>query len=194
SKFKKMEEEAVEGLQQIAAVDEALAKAMYRMGFRALEEVAEASVEELRGIQGLPDPSMAEVIKEQAAATMERLRNERITELATRDEPPTERERLLCVRGLGARTLTLLEDGGYKSLASVVKEDADRLGIRTGLGLKKAAAVKAAAEEFTRTEEQLYAEARARAAAAPAAEPEEEDSPREAESNDSEGTAEATAG
>src|SRR5690606_14486228 len=56
SKFKKMEEEAVEGLQQIAAVDEALAKAMYRMGFRALEEVAEASVEELRGIQGLPDP------------------------------------------------------------------------------------------------------------------------------------------
>jgi N utilization substance protein A len=92
---------------------------------------------------------------------MERLRNERIRELATREEPPAERERLLCVRGLGARTLTLLEDGGYKSLASVVKEDADRLGIRTGLGLKKAAAVKRAAEEFARTEPQLYAAARA---------------------------------
>ena len=68
-------------------------------------------------------------------------RDERLRELATRDEPPTERERLLCVHGLGARTLTLLEDGGYKTLASVCREDEDRLGIRTGLGLKKAAAI-----------------------------------------------------
>ncbi|HZO14440.1 MAG TPA: transcription termination factor NusA, partial [Polyangiaceae bacterium] len=42
SKFKKMEEEAVSGMQQIDLVDDALAKSMYRMGFRALEEVAEA--------------------------------------------------------------------------------------------------------------------------------------------------------
>jgi N utilization substance protein A len=161
SKFKKMEEEAVSGMQQIDLVDDALAKSMYRMGFRALEEVAEAGVDELSGIQGIADTDHATRIKEQAANTMERLRQERLRDLATREEAPTERERLLCVRGLGARTLTLLEDGGYKSLASVVKEDADRLGIRTGLGLKKAAAIKRAAEEFARTEQQLYAAARA---------------------------------
>jgi N utilization substance protein A len=144
---------------------------MYRMGFRALEEVAEAAVEELRGIQGMTEESTASSVKEQAASTMERLRDERITELATREEPPLERERLLCVHGLGARTLTLLEDGGYKSLLAVVKEDADRLGIRTGLGLKKAAAIKAAAEEFARDEQRLYLEARIAAEARKAAEP-----------------------
>jgi N utilization substance protein A len=163
SKFRKMEEEAVEALQQIGLVNEALAKAMYRMGFRALEEVAEAAVEEIAGIQGIPDQEMATRIRDDAASTMERLRYERLRDIAIRDEPPTERERLQCVEGLGARTLTLLEDGGYKTLASVVREDADRLGIRTGLGLKKAAAIKRAAEQFAKNEQRLIAETRERA-------------------------------
>ena len=59
----------------------------------------------------------------------------------------------------------LLEDGGYKTLSSVVKEDADRLGIKTGIGLKKAAAIKKAAQEFAAKETELYAQARARLAA-----------------------------
>ncbi len=162
SKFRKMEEEAVEALQQIDMVSETLAKAMYRMGFRALEEVAEAGVDELRTIQGLGEGDLAEQVRVEAASTMERLRFERLREIAMRDEPPTERERLLCVEGLGARTLTLLEDGGYKSLTAVVKEDADRLGIRSGLGLKKAASIKRAAERFARDEQRLYEETRAR--------------------------------
>ncbi|RLB60257.1 MAG: transcription termination factor NusA [Deltaproteobacteria bacterium] len=177
SKFKVMEEEAVEALQQIDLVSDALAKAMYRMGFRALEEVAEASVEELAGIQGLGDEAHAATIKDQAAETMDRLRDERLNDIASREEPPTERERLLCVPGLGARTLTLLEDGGYKSLAAVVKEDEDRLGIRTGLGLKKAASIKRAAEDFARRERELYAASRdaseAKSAVEPEAEPDE---------------------
>ncbi len=164
SKFRKMEEEAVEALQQIDIVSDALAKAMYRMGFRALEEVAEASVDELSTIQGLTDRAMAEQVKVNAASTMERLRFERLRDIAGREEPATERERLLCVEGLGARTLTLLEDGGYKTLAAVVKEDADRLGIRSGLGLKKAASIKRAAERFARDEQRLYAETRERLA------------------------------
>lgn len=162
SKFRKMEEEAVEALQQIDMVSDTLAKAMYRMGFRALEEVAEAGVDELSTIQGLTERDQAEQVKVEAASTMERLRYERLREIAMREEPPTERERLLCVEGLGARTLTLLEDGGYKSLSAVVKEDADRLGIRSGLGLKKAASIKRAAERFARDEQRLYAETRER--------------------------------
>jgi N utilization substance protein A len=166
SKFRKMEEEAVEQLQAIPGIDEALAKAMYRVGFRALEEVAEASVEELAGIQGISNQDAAQRIKESAATTMERLRDEQIRALATRTEAPTERERMLCVPGIGHRTLTLLEDAGYKSLSSITREDADRLAIRTGLGLKKAAHVKKSSEEFARRERELFDAARAAVAGA----------------------------
>ncbi len=176
SKFKKMEEEAVEALQQIEVVSDALAKSMYRMGFRALEEVSEAAVEELASIQGIDNDEAARTIKETAATTMERVRDERVLALATRDEPPTERERMLCVPGIGARTLTLLEDGGYKSLASLVREDEDRLGIRTGLGLKKAAQVRRAASEFAQCERELFAVARASLASAQPPAEEEVDS------------------
>ncbi|MBI4955674.1 MAG: transcription termination/antitermination protein NusA [Myxococcales bacterium] len=168
SKFKKMEEEAVEQLQQIDLVTEPIAKAMYRQGFRALEEVSEAQLDELATITGIGDAEHAKELKEQAQSTLERLRDERIRDLATREEPPTERERMLCVPGLGTRTFALLEEAGYKTLASVLKEDEDRLGIKSGIGLKKAAALKAAASEFARHERELYAAARAKYA--PAAE------------------------
>src|SRR4029078_4438145 len=43
SKFKQMEEEAITQLGRIDGVSETVARNMYRMGFRALEEVAEAT-------------------------------------------------------------------------------------------------------------------------------------------------------
>src|SRR5215218_8723947 len=53
TKFKQMEEEAINALQQMDLVTETIAKSMYRLGFRALEEVSEASIEELAAIPGL---------------------------------------------------------------------------------------------------------------------------------------------
>ncbi len=54
-KFKQMEEEAIAALQQIEGVSETIARSMYRLGFRALEELAEASEQELAAIPvGLP--------------------------------------------------------------------------------------------------------------------------------------------
>jgi transcription termination/antitermination protein NusA len=170
SKFRKMEEDAIEGLQQVDGVSEAVARAMYRMGFRALEEVAEAGLEELGTIQGLEEMT-ADELKVQARGTMDRLRSERLRQMAVSEEAPTERDRLLCVPGIGARTLTLLEDGGYKTLVSVVREDPDRLGIRTGLSLKKAASVRDAAEGYAREERALLAAARAAYEAEQAAAP-----------------------
>src|SRR3954463_13317046 len=70
SKFKQMEEEAITALQQIEGVTEAIAKSMYRLGFRALEEVSEASIEELAAIPGFGGAEMAERIKAQADTTM----------------------------------------------------------------------------------------------------------------------------
>jgi N utilization substance protein A len=130
-------------------VTETIAKAMYRAGFRALEEVSEASVEELAAIAGLGSAEAAEHIKAKAEETMEQLRQERIRSASARTEPLTDRERLLFIRGIGERTIVLLEEAGYKSVDDLLREDEDRLAIRTGLGIKKARAIKQGAREFT---------------------------------------------
>ena len=164
SKFRKMEEEALCVLQRIDSVNEALARSMYRAGFRALEEVVEASVDELTGIAGVGDSDAAQRMKQQAAETVERLRKERILDVALREEPPTDRERLLCVPGISMRVMTLLEEAGYKTIAAVLKENEDKLGIRTSLGFKKATAIKEAIGDYVRGERELLEKVRAEAA------------------------------
>ena len=166
SKFRQMEDEAIQVLQRIDGVDETVAKAMYRQGFRALEEIAEASVEELAGVQGLANPENAERIKKRAEETVEIVRQERIRNAALKTEPVTERERLLLVRGVGERTVVQLEEAGYKSISELLREDEDRLGIKSGLGVKRVRALKQSAKEFVQNERLILAEARRVALAA----------------------------
>jgi N utilization substance protein A len=177
SKFRQMEEEALAALKDIDGVDEDLARAMYRLGFRALEEIAEATVEELVPIQGVGTPEAAVDLKSRAESTMERLRKDRIDEASQRAEPLTEREKLRFVRGVGLRTLQLLEEAGYKTVLELVKEDPDRLAIRTGLGIKKARQVQAGASYFLESEAREIEVARAAWAARVAAE--EQDKPED---------------
>ena len=184
SKFKQMEEESISALSLIDGVDDNIAKAMYRLGFRALEEVAEASIEELAAIQGVGSPETAGKLKENAEVTMERLRQERIQAASSKTEPLTDRERLLFVRGVGERTIQLLEEAGFKSVDDVLREDEDKLAIKTGLGIKKARAIKQGAQSFLDNEHKLLEHARAEAkkslkAPAPAAVPAEGDTTRE---------------
>jgi N utilization substance protein A len=152
SKFKQMEDEALTALREIEGVEDELAKAMYRLGFRALEEIAEASVEELVPIQGVDNQDRAQSLKKSAEAAMERLRHQRIGEASSRAEPLTDKEMLRFVRGVGMRTLQLLEEAGYRSVPDLAREDPDRLAIRTGLGIKKARQVQQGAEYFLQTE------------------------------------------
>jgi N utilization substance protein A len=159
-KFKQMEEEAISALQQIDGVTEAIARSMYRLGFRALEELAEASEQELAAIPGLAGAEAAQRIKDAAESTMERLRQQRIQAASSRVEPLTERERLLFVRGIGERTIQLLEEAGYKSVEDIHREDEDKLAIKTGLGIKKARAIKQGAEHFLASESKLIEAAR----------------------------------
>lgn len=170
SKFKQIEEEAMIALQQIEGVSDQVAKSMYRLGFRSLEEVGEATVEELAAIPGLGGNEVAIKIKEQAETTMEKLRQERITAASQRAEPLTERERLMFVRGVGQRTLTLLEEAGYRSVEDVLREDVDRLAIRTGLGIKKARLIRQGAQYFVDSEQKALDAARKAALAVAAAE------------------------
>jgi N utilization substance protein A len=166
SKFKQMEEEAIAALQQIDGVNETIARSMYRMGFRALEELAEASEQELAAIPGLGGPEAATRAKQAAEETMERLRQQRIQAASSRTEPLTERERLLFVRGIGERTIQLLEEAGYKSVEDIHREDEDKLAIKTGLGIKKARAIKQGAEHFLTSESKVIEAARREAARA----------------------------
>jgi N utilization substance protein A len=167
SKFKQMEEEALAAFREMDGIAEDVARAMYRLGFRALEEVAEAAVEELVAIDGVADPEAAEELKTKASSTMEKLRQERITQASTSAQPPTDREVLRLVRGVGLRTLQFLEEGGYRAVRDVVREDPDRLSIRSGLTNRKARLVQAAAKEFLETEAKEIELARSQLAARP---------------------------
>jgi transcription termination/antitermination protein NusA len=160
-----MEEEAVAQLQQVDGVTEALARGMYRLGFRTLEELAEASEQELATMPGLGGAEAATRIHTSAETTMERLRQERISAASSRIEPLTERERLLFIRGVGERTVQLLEDAGYKTVEDILREDEEKLAIKTGLGIKKARAIKQGAEHFLSSEAKAIEAARREAAA-----------------------------
>jgi len=149
SKFKAMEEDALTAFREIEGVDENLARAMYRLGFRALEEVGEAGTDELTTIDGIQGLDGAKALQQNALAAMDRLRMERLETAVSRTEPPTERELLQLVPGVGLRTLQFLEEGGYRSIRDVVREDPDRLSIKTGLSNRKARAVQAAAKVFS---------------------------------------------
>ncbi|MCA9632352.1 MAG: transcription termination/antitermination protein NusA [Myxococcales bacterium] len=148
SKFKQMEEEALAALREIDGIDDELAKQMYRLGFRALEEIAEAAVEELVTIPGVEDIAAAEDLKARAEGTMERLRQERLAEATSRAESLSDRDMLRFVRGVGLRTLHLLEESGYRTVQDLAREDPDRLAIKSGLGIKKARLVQLGAVQF----------------------------------------------
>lgn len=148
SKFKQMEEEALAALREIDGIDDELAKQMYRLGFRALEEIAEAAVDELVTIPGVENTAAAEDLKARAEGTMERLRQERLAEATSRAESLSDRDMLRFVRGVGLRTLHLLEESGYRTVQDLAREDPDRLAIKSGLGIKKARLVQLGAVQF----------------------------------------------
>ncbi len=169
SKFKQMEEEAITALLQIEGVNDSLARSMYRFGFRALEELAEATEEELGGIPGIGADAGVKHIKEAAETKMEQLRLARIEAAITKVEPLTERERFLFIRGVGERTVTHLEEAGYRTVEDVLREDEEKLAIKTGMGIKKARAIKQGAEQFLKHEWKTIDEQRKAAKVAPAA-------------------------
>src|SRR5262249_6792118 len=124
---------------------------------------------ELSGIPGVGNADVAGRIKEAAETAMETMRQARLEDASKRQEPLTERERLMFVRGVGERTVEVLEQQGYKTPEDLLKETEDKLAIRTGLGIKKARLIRQGAQHFLDTESKAIVEARKSAAAAPAA-------------------------
>ncbi|MDH5673908.1 MAG: transcription termination factor NusA [Myxococcales bacterium] len=174
SKFKVMEEEAIAAMASIENIDRVEALALYKQGFRTLDEVAEASEQELGAIDGLGGPANAASLAQRAAEAMERRRLERITEAVAGQSVLTDKERLTLIRGVSPRVSELLFQAGYRSAEELLAEDdIDRLAIRTGLGSKRARSIRDGVEVFmeqdaTRVEEGQRAAREAEAAAAAA--------------------------
>jgi len=152
SKFRQMEDEALGALREIDGIEDEVAKAMYRLGFRALEEIADATIEELVAIDKIGNEERAQELKDAAERSMESQRQTRIGELTARVEPISERDKIRVVPHVGPRTLQAIEDAGYRSVDDLGREDPDRLALRTGLGVKKAKSVRDGAKHFLQLE------------------------------------------
>ncbi len=168
ARFRQMEEQALSELGRIRSADEEMVKSFYRMGFRSLDEVAEAHDDELQTIDGIDTAERAAQIRRAAAAAMEAHRLERVAEAKGRAEPLTEREHMLLAPGITERIVEALEHAGYRSVPDIVREnDVDRLAIRTNLGNQKAQEVKEGVGRYLEQEmeavKQAQREARARA-------------------------------
>ena len=70
SKFRELEEGSVSSLQKIPGVREPLARSFFRMGFRTIEEIADASIDELTGVVELGDEA-AEKLRDAAIAIVD---------------------------------------------------------------------------------------------------------------------------
>ena len=159
TKFSEREKLAIESLAMIRGIEENMARSMYKLGFRTVEEVAEADAAELAGIPGLGDTEQVLAIQKAAEETMEEMRQARIRSLASRPEPLAERERLLLVWGIGERTIELLAQAGYKSVNDLAaEEDIDRLALKTGLGIRKARQIMEGIRRYLDSEAVILAE------------------------------------
>ncbi len=167
SRFRQMEEQALSELGRIRSADEEMVKSFYRMGFRSLDEVAEAPDDELMTIEGIESAEHAARTRREATAAMEAHRLERVAEAKSRVEALTERDHLLLAPGITERIVEALEHAGYRSVQDVLREgDVDRLAIRTNLGNQKAQQVKEGVTRYVNEEmeavRQAQREARAR--------------------------------
>lgn len=143
SRFRQMEEQALEEIARIPSASDDTVKSFYKMGFRSLDEISEAPDEELLTIDGVEDAPTAARIRSEAGQAMESHRHERIAQAKQRVEALTEREHMLLARSVTDRIANALESSGYRSVQDVHREtDVDRLAIRTGLGIQKAQEVR----------------------------------------------------
>jgi N utilization substance protein A len=149
TRFRQIEDQAMAALSMMAGVDENFAKSLYRAGFRSLDEILEASEQELGQIEGIGTTARAEKLKADALAAEGAWRQRRIEEAVERGEPLSDRDMLLLCAGVSERVADALERGGYKSLTDVLREnDVDRLAIKTNLGNQKAREIKEGVARF----------------------------------------------
>ncbi len=151
ARFQQIEEESMYALTLLGRGED-VARTLYKMGFRSLDEVIDAPDSELASVDGIGADAVPN-IREEAGKAMEALRLSKLEKLSGQAEMPSEHDRLLLVQGVSTRVCERLEEGGYTSVSDIEREaDTDRLAIKTGLGNQRAVEIKSAVEAFLRDE------------------------------------------
>ena len=146
TKIKQIEEEARVSLSEIETISEYIQDTLFKYGYHAAWEVAEAKISELAAIPGFTEESAARV-KEMArkAGASQRIKaieqsSQNIGEALLESHGLlSETQRLMLVKNVSDKLIEQLRNGGYNSVEQVQKEnDAERLSSSCGISVKKA--------------------------------------------------------
>jgi N utilization substance protein A len=163
SRVKELREFAEKSLGALPGVNEVLIETLYAHGFRMAKDIAEANPEVLTQVPGI-DPELVPAMQEKArgqmggdAEALDKLERERqqrrLEEERKHPDELSQDERLARVRGIGTTNVDAFKQSGYGMVEDIVKEtDLTRLGNVSGIGIKKARQVKAAAEHYLQEE------------------------------------------
>jgi N utilization substance protein A len=176
SRVKEMREFAARSLGKLPGVNDLLIETMYAHGFRKSQDVAEASPDVLAQIPGIDVTKIADMqaaarsqmIEDSQELTRMEAEREAARQAEARRHPDelNQNERLLRVRGVGEKTIEQLATGHYATVEALVAEqDLMKLADSTGIGIKKARQIKAAAENYLVEEGKLREELNAERAA-----------------------------
>lgn len=160
TEFAEKEESAIASLAELDGVGPEMARSIYKLGFRSLDDLVEVDPSELAAIPGLGGPETAARIRTAAEARLDELHREKLQAAGAQGRRLTDRERLMLVRGIGHRTVESLAALAYYSVEAVAEEDPDRFAIRTGLGIRKARQLVSHCQQFLDLERRIYSEAR----------------------------------
>ena len=169
AEFAEKEERAIKSLADVDGVGADMARSIYKLGFRSLDDVVESDVNELAGIPGLGGAEAAARIRADAEAKLDAEHRDKLRAAGAQGRRLTERERLGLVRGIGHRTIEQLAALGYQSIEDISKDDPDRFAIRTGWGIRKGRQIIENVAQFVEAEKAIYEEARAQRPVAPPA-------------------------
>lgn len=149
-RFKEMEEEALSALARIEGLGDDGARALYKMGFRSLDEVAEAPDDELASIVGNEHVG---AVRAGANQARELYRQERVREALATTEVLSDREILQLIRGVSENVAESLEKAGFGNIDAIIAEgDVDRFTLRSGLGAQRGQVVWDSANAFVGAE------------------------------------------
>lgn len=160
SKFLQTEREAVDALSAIEGVSTNVAQTLYKLGFRSVDDIAEAPAEELAGVPVVGGIDAGNRLKNAAIASLENDRQRRVREVAQGDDAVSDRLLLSLVRGMNETLLKALEEAGVRSPAQLRDASDESLSRELSVPTRKARVLKENAAQFIENEAKAIAAAR----------------------------------
>jgi N utilization substance protein A len=160
SKFLQTEREAVDALSTIEGVPTTVAQTLYKLGFRAVEDIAEAPVEELTSVPIVGGAENANRLKNAAVAALENNRQRRVREAVQGDDPVSDKQMLLLVRGVNDAIAKALDEAGIRSPSHLRDANEDGLARELSMPVRKVRVLKESAAHFIENEAKAIAAAR----------------------------------